>query len=55
MMIKTKNRYNKEYDQYFVYALEQFLINKRGYSEYDAKIKVMQSFEEVKNDFEKNK
>jgi len=54
-MIKTKNRYNKEYDQYFVYALEQFLIKKRGYSEYDAKTKVMQSFEEVKDDFEKNK
>ena len=43
-----KNRYNKEYEQYYIYALEQFLIKSRGYSEYDAKVKVMQSFEEVK-------
>ena len=46
------NRYNKEYEQYYIYALEQFLINTYGYSEYDAKVKVMQDFEEVKEDFE---
>ena len=49
-----KNRYNKEYEQYYVYALEQYLINKKGYSEHDAKIKVMQNFEEIKKEFEKN-
>ncbi len=47
-----RNRYNKEYEQYYIYALEQFLINTYGYSEYDAKVKVMQDFEEVKEDFE---
>ena len=46
------NRYNKEYEQYYTYALEQFLIKNYGYSEYDAKVKVMQDFEEVKEDFE---
>ena len=45
-------RYNKEYEQYYIYALEQFLINTYGYSEYDAKVKVMQDFDEVKEDFE---
>ena len=49
---KVGNRYNKEYEQYYIYALEQFLINTYGYSEYDAKVKVMQDFEEVKEDFE---
>ena len=44
--------YNKEYEQYYIYALEQFLINTYGYSEYDAKVKVMQDFDEVKKDFE---
>ena len=44
--------YNKEYEQYYIYALEQFLINTYGYSEYDAKVKVMQDFDEVKEDFE---
>jgi len=48
------NKYNKEYEQYYIYALERFLINKYGYTEYDAKVKVMQDFEEVKEDFEKN-
>ena len=48
-----RNSYNKEYEQYYVYALEQFLINERGFSEFDAKIKVMQNFDEVKEDFEK--
>ena len=45
-------RYNKEYEQYYIYALEQFLINTYGYSEYDAKVKVMQDFDEVQEDFE---
>jgi len=38
------NRYNKEY--------EQFLIKTFGFSEHDAKVKVMQDFDEVKEDFE---
>ena len=46
------NRYNKEYQEYYVYALEQFLIRTYEYSEYDARVKVMQDFEEVKKDFE---
>ena len=46
------NRYNKEYEQYYAYALEQFLIKTYGYSEHDAKVKVMGDFEEVKEDFE---
>ncbi len=46
------NRYNKEYHEYYTYALEQFLINTYGYSEHDAKIKVMQDFDEIKKDFE---
>ena len=47
-----ETRYNKEYEQYYIYALEQFLINTYGYSEYDAKVKVMQDFDKVKEDFE---
>ena len=47
-----ENRYNKEYEQYYIYALEQFLIKTYGFSEHDAKVKVMQDFDEVKEDFE---
>ena len=47
-----ENRYNKEYGQYYIYALEQFLIKTYGFSEHDAKVKVMQDFDEVKEDFE---
>ena len=46
------NRYIKEYEKYYLYALEQFLIKTYGFSEHDAKIKVMQNFDEVKEDFE---
>ena len=49
---KVGTRYNKEYEQYYIYALEQFLINTYEYSEHDAKVKVMQDFDEVKEDFE---
>ena len=48
----VETSYNKEYEQYYIYALEQFLINTYGYTEYDAKVKVMQDFDEVKEDFE---
>ena len=47
-----ENRYNKEYEQYYIYALEQFLIKTYGFSEHDAKVKVKQDFHEVKEDFE---
>ena len=47
-----ENRYNKEYEQYYIYALEQFLIKIYGFSEHDAKVKVMQDFDEVKEDFD---
>ena len=46
------NRYNKEYQEYYNYALEQFLINTYDYDEYSAKCKVMQDYEEVNKDFE---
>ena len=49
-----ENKYNKEYQEYYVYALEQFLIRTYEYSEYDARVKVMQDFEEVKKDFEEH-
>ena len=49
---KVENRYNKEYEQYYIYALEQFLIKTYGFSEHDAKVKVMQDFDEIKKDFE---
>ena len=42
---KVGTRYNKEYEQYYIYALEQFLIQSYEYSEHDAKIKVTQVFE----------
>ena len=48
-----ETRYNKEYRQYYIYALEQFLIKTYGYSEHDARIKVMQDYDEVKEDFER--
>ena len=46
------NKYSKEYQEYYVYALEQFLIRTYDYSEYDARVKVMQDYDEVKKDFE---
>ena len=49
---KVGTIYNKEYEQYYIYALEQFLIKTYGFSEHDAKVKVMQDFDEVKEDFE---
>ena len=48
-----ENRYNKEYGQYYIYTLEQFLIKTYGCLEHDAKVKVMQDFDEVKEDFER--
>ena len=48
-----ETRYNKEYRQYYIYALEQFLIKTYGFSEHDARIKVMQDYDEVKEDFER--
>ena len=47
-----ENRYNKEYERYYIYALEQFLIKTYGFSKHDTKVKVMQDFDEVKEDFE---
>ena len=46
------DKYNKEFQDYYEYALERFLIDIHGYSERDARIKVMQDFDEVKKDFE---
>jgi hypothetical protein len=44
------NAYNKEYREYFEYALQRFLIEQRSYSEYDAQIRVMQEFEVVEQE-----
>ena len=51
--LKMEPRYNNEYRQYYFYALEQFLIKTYGYSEHDARIKVMQDYDEIKEDFER--
>ena len=48
-----ETKYNKEYQQYYIYALEQFLIKTYGFSEHDARIKVMQDYDGVKEDFER--
>lgn len=42
-----ENLYNKEFKLYLEYALEQYLINNKGYSEAEAKTKVMQDFNAV--------
>ena len=42
----------QEYEQYADYALERYLIEKEGYDEYYAKVKVMQDYDEVKRWFE---
>ena len=42
----------QEYEQYADYALERYLIEKEGYDEYDAKVKVMLDYDEVKKWFE---
>ncbi|MBF0288878.1 MAG: hypothetical protein HQM14_13765 [SAR324 cluster bacterium] len=43
--MELENSYQKEYRIYMEYALQQYLMEQRGLSEYDAKIKVMQDFE----------
>ncbi len=45
--------YSKEYRDYMEYALQRFLIEHHQYSEYDAKIKVMQDFDEVEQQAQK--
>ena len=47
-----KMKYRQEYEAYADYALERYLIEKEGYDEYDAKVKVMQDYDEVKKWFE---
>ena len=44
--------YNKEYDQYYNYALERYLIEQEGYEDWDATIAVMQDFDLVKHKYE---
>ena len=43
--------YSKEYEQYAIFALERFLVETKHYSEYDAHVKVMQDYEEVKKEY----
>ena len=45
-------KYRQEFEMYADYALERYLIEKEGYDEYDAKVKVMQDYDEVKRWFE---
>ena len=48
----SKMKYRQEYEQYADYTLERYLIEKEGYEEYDAKVKVMQDYDEVRKWFE---
>ena len=48
-----ESRYNKEYRQYYIYALKQILIKTYGNAEHDARIKVMQDYDEEKEDCER--
>ena len=48
----SKMKYKQEYEQYADYALERYRREKEGYNEYDAKVKVMQDYDEVKKWFE---
>ena len=42
--------YNKEYRLYMEYALEQFLVEKQGMTQEDARLRVMQDYEEVEKE-----
>ena len=43
----TENQYHKEYREYLEFALQKYLQEKEGLSEYDARTQVMQDFENV--------
>ena len=43
----TENQYHKEYREYLEFALQKFLQEEEGLSEYDARTQVMQDFENV--------
>ena len=45
-------KYRQEFEMYADYGLERYLIEKEGYDEYNAKVKVMQDYDEVKRWFE---
>lgn len=47
--------YNKEYRAYMEYALQRFLIEVKGYSEYDARVKVMQDFKIIETEAKKER
>ena len=42
----------KEYDEYYIYTLEQFLIETQGYDDFDAWIRVMQEPKKVKVEYD---
>ena len=44
-----ENQYHKEYQEYFEFALQRYLIEKEGMSEYDARVQVMQDPENIEN------
>ena len=50
-----QNFYNKEYRMNMEYALQRYLIDKKGFSEYDAQVKVMRDFEEVEAEAKRDK
>ncbi len=53
--MEPMNSYNKEYRLYMEYALQRYLIENQGFSEYDAKIRIMQDFEEVEAEAKRDK
>ena len=48
-MHMSENQYHKEYREYLEFALQRYLIEKEGLSEYDARVQVMQDLESVEN------
>ena len=48
----TENQYHKEYREYLEFALQKYLQEKEGFSEYDARTQVMQDFENVEKKIE---
>ena len=44
--------YTNEYDQYYKYALEMYLIEQEGYDDWDAATAVAYDFKSIKNRYE---
>lgn len=48
------SQYHQEYRAYMELALQRFLIEQHGFTEHDARTKVMQDFEEVEREARKS-